>query len=158
MLQNVTLASLLAIAQLFGLAGVAVAQDMSTIANTTNTCINSTYKFFSPSMAAPTVIIIDRRVTFNPMTLCTTFMSNNAICVRDPAPIRLQASATGAATNPYRIWNCGGCGQIVTNSSDGLPVELLNFSVDDAEEGDEDPRPDGPANGPSADADGSTAD
>ena len=58
MLRKVTLSGLFAIAQMVGLAGVAVAQ--TTIINTTNACINSTYIFSSP-MGAPVSITIDRK-------------------------------------------------------------------------------------------------
>ena len=152
MLRNIVLSSLLAIAQMVGLAGVAVAQDMSTIMNVTNTCIKSTYKFWTPNMAAPTLIIIDRRVTFNPVTVCgTATMSMSASCMEDPGvTMFLGASAFGPqiTMNPYCNWNCGACGTIVINASNGLPVELLDFSVNDAEEGKEDPGPDAPGTDP----------
>ena len=139
MSRNVTLPVLLAFAQMVALAGGAPAQtgEMATYANTTNACIDSTYKFWTPDMANPTLIIIDRRVTFNPMTLCTTAGMNSAFCNRDPGtPMLLVASAfsTQFPNSPFCSWNCGACGTIVTDGpNQGLPVELMGFGFEDEE-------------------------
>ena len=72
----------------------------------------------------------------------------------------LIAMAMGAqiTMNPSCSWNCVGCGTIITNGAlNGLPVELLDFSVDDAEEGEEDLRPDAPASEQTDDGAGSTS-
>ena len=132
-MRNALLLSLLVFAPVFGLSTKALGQDVSTIVNTTNACINSTYRSWTPNMAAPMSILIDRRVTFNPLTLCTTAMSNNAGCARDGGtPMLLIATAVGTqlTMNPSCSWNCGVCGTIVTNgANNGLPVELLDFQV-----------------------------
>ncbi len=166
MLRHVILSSLLAIAQMVGLAGVAVAQGY-TIVNTTNACINSTYKLFSPNMISPTFILIDRRVTFNQVTFCTTATSNSALCNRDMGvPMFLGTSAASTTNIPMLMqltmmpscsWNCGVCGTIITNGANsGLPVELMDFSINDPEEGKEDPGPDEPASEPTDNGAGST--
>ena len=111
----------------------ALASFMTTIPNTTNTCINSTYKFYSPDQMNPTLILIDRRVTFNPTALCSTASMGTNGCNRDPgSPMLLVASASGLqiANAPFCSWNCGVCGtSIRTDGSSGLPVELMEFSV-----------------------------
>ncbi len=130
---------LLVVAQLVALAGGALAGgETSLMANTTNACISFTYKLWSPNMAAPTFIIIDRRVTFNPVAVCTTAAMNNASCNRDPGtPMLLVASAssTQISNAPSCSWNCGGCGTIVTDGPTvGLPVELMDFGFEHEDE------------------------
>ena len=39
------------------------------------------------------------------------------------------ATAATAATNPSCAWNCG-CGAVTIDTNDGLPVELMDFSVE----------------------------
>lgn len=132
--------SLVVCACAVALAGGALAQDTSVIPNMTNACIDSTYKLFSPNMAAPTFVLIDRRLTVNPLTACTTAGSNSAACQRDSngPGFLLIASASGAQlmNNPSCSWNCGACGTIITDSGDGLPVELMEFSVEVEDERD----------------------
>ena len=41
----------------------------------------------------------------------------------------VSASALTAATNPFCAWNCD-CGQVIIGPGDGLPVELMAFSVE----------------------------
>ena len=64
--------------------------------------------------------------------VCSLVASNNAsLCAPGPAlpRNRLTASANTAATNPSCSFNCaGGCGTVIIDGSDGLPVELMDFS------------------------------
>ncbi len=148
--KNVALFSLLGLALVLGPFGAATAQDVSTVTNTTNACIDSTYKLFSPNMAFPTLILIDRRVTFNPTAQCTAGIANSAACARDPgSPMLLIASASSnqIPNNPQCSWNCGPCGTIITDGNIGLPVELMEFSVESEEAAAEksEPNPDADA-------------
>jgi len=69
---------------------------------------------------------------------CAFTMSNNAI-ICDPLLVQgslytrtLSALASGMAISPSCAWtcSCAGVGGIITiNGSDGLPVELLEFSI-----------------------------
>lgn len=70
-------------------------------------------------------------------TTCTRTLTNAASC--DPTGPAVTASlfasamtSTVATTAVACGWNCG-CGQVTIDQSDGLPVELMSFSV----EGDE---------------------
>ncbi|MEM7582828.1 MAG: hypothetical protein AAF560_05565 [Acidobacteriota bacterium] len=66
--------------------------------------------------------------------VCSLQMSMNVLgCAPTAAPdttTLLVASATAA--NPSCSWNCncGGDGTIVIDSNDGLPVELMDFSIE----------------------------
>ena len=127
---------LLPVLALMAVSSVAIlAQDTTLIPNNTNACISFTYKFYTPNMTNPTLIIIDRRVTFNPVTGCMT-MAYNAFCGDDPGtPMLLSAQAIGTqiTMSPACVWDCAvaGCGTITTDSSDGLPVELMDFEIED---------------------------
>jgi len=62
---------------------------------------------------------------------CSLTMSMNVInCYPDPGSSvsSLGASAYTTAIDPSCGWNCG-CGQVTIDGSDGLPVELLDFSI-----------------------------
>ena len=87
--------------------------------------------------------------------ICSLTMSTNANC-NGPGSIGLTASmtamftGTGTDISPICAWNCCYIAGIVTMTmSDGLPVELLEFSTDsddteaDAEESTPDGDPDG---------------
>ena len=133
MSRNFILLSLIVYIGMIGYAREAMAQDTTTIVNTTNACINSTFKSYSPYKTNPTAILIDRRITFNPVTGCVTAGSNNANCNRDGGSMLLGAAASGMeiTMNPSCSWDCAGagCGTITTGTADGLPVELMEFSV-----------------------------
>ena len=63
-----------------------------------------------------------------------TNMMNVDDCNASPSAntMTLSAVAFNAATNPSCAWNCtGGCGTVTIGISDGLPVELMEFSVED---------------------------
>ena len=47
--------------------------------------------------------------------------------------IFLQASAFTTATNPSCGWMCSGCGAVLIDGGNGLPVELMEFSVEEAD-------------------------
>lgn len=86
---------------------------------------------------------------FFPTTTCTNIMSNNAMCGNGftfaggfncPAGtmnclvLVAQASMTMVSPTPHTCSaNCGPCANVRIDNSDGLPVELMGFSV----EGDE---------------------
>ena len=64
--------------------------------------------------------------------VCNLTMSMNVIaCNPSAAATRslLSASALTASTNPSCGWSCG-CGPVVIDSTDGLPVELMGFSIE----------------------------
>ncbi len=134
--KNTALISLLVVAQLVALAGGALGET-SLMANTTNACIDSTFFSWSPSMAAPSVILIDRRLNVDPGA-CTTANSSNASCSIDTGQDYLIAIVTGTQiTNvPFCSWNCAGagCGSILTDGSIGLPVELMGFGFEHEDE------------------------
>ena len=84
----------------------------------------------------PDLIIITK--TLSMAGNCVTAMSNADGCGRAPAAsmaTMLVASAYTNTMNPYCSWVCN-CGSgytnenIVTDSSDGLPVELMDFSIE----------------------------
>jgi len=68
---------------------------------------------------------------FNSSESCSLTMSMNVIAC-NPSPsgsvLSLTATAYTTATNPSCGWNCG-CGPVTINNADGLPVELLDFSI-----------------------------
>lgn len=45
----------------------------------------------------------------------------------------LSAEAVTATMDPACSWVCTGCGNVTIDGSDGLPVELLEYSVESAE-------------------------
>jgi hypothetical protein len=144
--KKVIIAVLFAFSQMITLASGALAGgDTTYVVNTTNACINGTYKLYSPNVTAPTLVLIDRRVNFDPtppLSLggCTTAASNNAGCGRDAGPPFMQLSATASlpAAGPFCSWNCGACGMIVTDDGDGLPVELMGFGFEEEAAGEDD--------------------
>ena len=81
-----------------------------------------------------TLIIVDK--TLSAATTCTLTMMNASFCFPSYAPANtavLVASAFTATANPSCAWTCG-CGSVTTDGSDGLPVELMEFSIDDSAE------------------------
>lgn len=106
-----------------------------TTMNTTNACIAQTTKSYIPNKTSPTFVGIIKALTGMPA--CTTTPSaNNATC-GETLPTALFATAIGPqiTMSPSCVWNCGGClgGTIAISGADGLPVELLEFSIDDGE-------------------------
>lgn len=100
-------------------------------------CVGMTHKIFSPSQANPTVYVKIYKVLTAVQT-CSTVMMNSAFCNPGvPAPTgTLAAQAFGAQITmmPSCAWNCtGACGATVstTGPGDGLPVELMEFSIED---------------------------
>ena len=129
--------SVVALVFLVGFAGGALGQFTTTIPNTTNACINSTFKSYTPNVTSPIAILIDRRVTFDPLVGCLTAVANNASCSRDGGSMLLVAAVSGTqiTNSPSCSWDCGaaGCGTIVTDGNSGLPVELMGFGFEDEE-------------------------
>lgn len=117
-----------------GISVFAHAQDTTLITNTTNTCINSTFKSWSPNMTSPVGgILIDKFLTVNPMTNCTIASSNNADCGLEASYVSAFAEFSQHTQSPSCAFNCG-CGTITINDvDDGLPVELMEFGVHSSE-------------------------
>jgi len=65
---------------------------------------------------------------------CYRVASNNVSLCAPAVPFlrtRITASAAAMYTNPTcQIYCTGGCGTITIDGSDGLPVELMDFTVD----------------------------
>ncbi len=104
-------------------------------------CVNTIVRYFNPNMAAPAQVAITKYL--DTTRTCTWQMSNNAdLC--NPGSLagatstsRLIASAFGANITlmPSCQWNCAGCGTINTNgATDGLPVELMDFYIEESGE------------------------
>ncbi len=133
---------LAALATMGGLArtGVSEAQVMTTTITTgiTTACVVSIVKVGFPDLTSPTsYVYIDK---FLDMTRSCSFVTSNNAALCNPGVTlptnRLIASVTGPNINmnPSCSWSCTGCGAIVTNAADdGLPVELMDFGVDDAD-------------------------
>jgi len=65
---------------------------------------------------------------------CGVSMSMNVInCGGGVATSILSATAFTTATNPSCGFDCGACSETI-DTSDGLPVELMDFSVEGSEE------------------------
>lgn len=106
------------------------------MSNTTNACIQSTYKFITPSTAAPSTIGILKYLTVN--RVCTAVVAMNAGCNPGVAASTATVGATATAAQigmaPTCQWACAGCTNITTSAAtDGLPVELMDFSIEDSE-------------------------
>lgn len=75
--------------------------------------------------------------TLSASTMCQTTAMNAFSCFPGAAPFftnKLYAVALSATVNPYCNWSCG-CGtgalpHVTIDGSDGLPVELMDFSVE----------------------------
>jgi len=84
---------------------------------------------------SPTIMIFTK--TLSAPTVCMTTGMNAAFCFPGAAPFAtnmLYASAFSGTANPFCNWSCG-CGvgpapHVTINSSDGLPVELMDFSIE----------------------------
>jgi len=116
------------------LTGVAIAQDTVVIPNTTNTCINSTYKLYIPNQTAPTFIGIVKYLT-NVTASCMLTASNSAFCNANLSSAVASVTGMQITQSPSCQWTCGGCGTISTGPSDGLPVELMAFDIEDGDSG-----------------------
>lgn len=92
-------------------------------------CIQSIHKSYVPNITAPTSIIIRKGLSMTTVSCSVVQTLGNANCV---APFRnLQAFVH---TRPFASAGCEfscdmSCGTITINIADGLPVELLDFSV-----------------------------
>jgi hypothetical protein len=117
--------------------GSAIAQDMTTATNTTNTtntkCVQSTYKFYSPNHTSPTFVYI-RKSLAPGVSSCVVGTMINAIC-NNASMGPLVATAGFPSASPSCSWSCAlGCTIVTDGSSDGLPVELMGFSVENIKE------------------------
>lgn len=73
-------------------------------------------------------------------TTCALTMSNNANCSIGMAATFLQTfHAVQTGPNPSCQWSCTACPEVTLDTADGLPVELLEFDIEngDTEEKDE---------------------
>ncbi len=73
------------------------------------------YKNIAPAASCSVTASMNVNGCFPPVTTSTTLLS---------------ASAQTTATNPSCNFNCT-CGSVTIDGSDGLPVELLQFSVEE---------------------------
>ena len=78
-------------------------------------------------------------VTLNASYSCMVVMMMNVSACgfvgTDTMRAMFTASAMTTYTNPSCSWSCtgGACGSIVADSTNGLPVELMDFEVEDDE-------------------------
>ncbi len=81
------------------------------------------------SSTPPTIFVFK---TLSTVVNCALTMSMNVLGCFPTAGTStsiLSASASTAATNPSCAWACD-CGGVTIDSSNGLPVELMEFSVE----------------------------
>ena len=103
-------------------------------------CVVTIKKVGSPNLSFPTsYVYIDK---FLDTTRVCSFVTSNFAALCNPggmvATTRLIASATGTGLtmSPSCQWNCVGCGTITTSAAnDGLPVELMDFRIEDGDTG-----------------------
>ncbi len=106
----------------------------------TNACIMSIYKYWKPNRTNPSqTVYIAKRLDM--ARACSTLVPGmNAFCNPGslaPHPTNTMVLAGSAfnsdiTMNPTCSWTCTGCGAIpISAASDGLPVELMDFSVED---------------------------
>ena len=107
-----------------------------TITAPANACLNSIKKGFFPNFMNPTATVYIFKYLAASQSCDLAAPANSAFC--NPASLqsvsRVDASAFGAqiANSPSCSWTCpGACGMIATGPGDGLPVELMEFSVED---------------------------
>ncbi len=114
-------------------------QATSYMTNNTNPCVAGTYKYAAPNFTSPVTVFINKFLT-TPRACATTLPGggmNNASC--NPGVLAATASLaafwnTGFGINPFCQWYCLGCTMptITTDAAnDGLPVELMDFAVED---------------------------
>lgn len=91
-----------------------------------------------PNPTTPTLIIVTK--TLSAPYACRTTMMNASFCFPSAVTAttsQLVASALAVTANPSCAWSCMGCAgsapHVTIDVSDGLPVELLDFSVGDDE-------------------------
>ncbi|GJM09631.1 MAG: hypothetical protein DHS20C11_19070 [Lysobacteraceae bacterium] len=61
-------------------------------------------------------------------------MTCSGLLANIPLTMTATMASTAVPTNTGMhqcSWNCGGCGNYVLNNDNGLPVELMEFSVPD---------------------------
>lgn len=122
------------------LSGTLVPQDvkaqitMSTITNPPTACVGSVMNYFVPSKTMPTATVGILKV-LTVSRVCGTVTTNSAFCNPGfPAnTMILGASAMGAqiSMSPSCSWACAGCANISTDGSDDLPIELMDFGIDE---------------------------
>ncbi len=122
---------------------------MQTMAHTTNACISQSMTSATPSLGMRTKIVFVYK-TFTASRVCNlTMMTNVGVCGASVmgGMFKLSATVSFATTMMYFTmqphicqWTCnGGCGTVaITGSSNGLPVELMDFYIEKAD----DPQPD----------------
>lgn len=110
------------------------ARAQSTVTNpATTACVSSIMKYYFPNMAGPTAITIVKNLTGG-APACSVAGSASATC-NAAGMTAVTGSATGAQItgSPTCSFNCGACGTITIDTADGLPVELMEFSVTQVE-------------------------
>lgn len=96
------------------------------------------FRVFSGSVGAAGPCVT---TTSNNAFICNTTDLGNGFygCTNTMGCQALIAAATGVTTNPQShscAFSCGGCGQQIIDNSDGLPIELMDFSVEGDDLGD----------------------
>lgn len=66
---------------------------------------------------------------FNPSISCALIGGNATCNGQGPSVTYLSAIAQNSVVSPYCSWTCE-CGPYRIDGSDGLPVELMSFSVE----------------------------
>lgn len=116
---TIWLAAVLILAALVGRPAPVGAQCVVTNTDTGSN-VAMTYMYVNKTLTAP--------------YFCTLTMSMNVIACNLSGGAGttnvLSASAFNTAVNPTCGWNCA-CGIVTIDGSDGLPVELMEFSVED---------------------------
>ena len=64
---------------------------------------------------------------------CATTSEVNANCSVMSSMYILTFNAAQTGTNPACQWNCSGCSDVTMDTSSGLPVELLDFDLEESE-------------------------
>ncbi len=114
------------------------AQTTVTITNPTTACVASIKKFYFPSGPPATAKGVFKYLTA-PRN-CVPAGTVSAACGANPSTaaagdLTAQVTGTQLSGSPSCQWNCtGGCGTITIDTTDGLPVELMDFEVVDGDE------------------------
>ncbi len=67
-------------------------------------------------------------------TSCAVTMSNNANCTLTMATMYIHTfNAVQTGPNPSCQWSCSACPTVTLDTADGLPVELLEFDIEDGD-------------------------
>lgn len=113
----------------------AIAINTTVTVNSPHPCVASSMRYYLPSGTTNPITFLQNFKQLTATVVCTLANSNFATCGSNAAPVNLLAASASSAQigmSPSCSWNCGGCAAnpIVTDGSDGLPVELLELRID----------------------------